>query len=208
MPKIGSVKVSYRRSLQPRQYESAEASVQLDLLFDESERPDVDEVISTELDRVQHHVEARLGIGTKTPTPPATPTNPAPAKPAAKPAASKEETSAKPAAPKAAPAPGAKPPAPKPAAAAPKPAAPVPAAAPKAAEGEAKKFTKGDMMKAISNTMTALQKKGITDGNDRINKLVAAYLPDAKPPISYARIPEDSWGDFISDVEKLKDANE
>ena len=60
MPKISEIKVSYRRSVQPKQYESAEASVLLNLIFDEGEAPDPDQIISDELDRVIGHVEGRL----------------------------------------------------------------------------------------------------------------------------------------------------
>ena len=194
MAKLGTVEVSYSRSMQPKQYESASSSVKLSLVFDESETPDVDEVITTELARCQAHVEATLGLGGATTK--ANSKKEATPKPPAKSEGSKNSDqpakSVSPSKPKTTPKP--KPPASKKV---------------KEEEEEASEpqFTNGDCMKAIAATMTALKEKGITDGSQRIQKIIKGYLPDDKPPFSHTRIPDHSLGDFISDVEKLKDVS-
>lgn len=204
MPALSEIKVHYRRSMQPRQYETAEAEASATFVFADGENADIDGVIAGELVRIKGHVEATLGLAKENPTKPAAvkKDTPAPSAPASTPASGEKPSVPGPTATK--PASPSKPSAPAKPATPPKPGAPKAAAA----EGEAPKFTKGDMMKAISNTMTALQKRGVTDGNKKISKIVAAYLPDDKPPISYARIPENSWGDFIRDVEELKNGGE
>lgn len=183
MSKLNEVRVSYRRLIQPVKYESAEASVELSMSFPEGESPDVDDVIASELRRAQAHVEVALGIDESE-----TPVTERKIVVETKPAPVQTDKKAPPK-PKASPKPK---PAPK------KEAGPV--------EEDAPQYTKGDMMKAISRTMEALQKKGVLDGSERVNKLIRAYLPDDRPPQSYARIPQHAWGDFIKDVEDLKDA--
>jgi len=177
MPKVSTITVAFGRKIQTKPYENADASVSLALAFDhEEETRDIDDEISDAMKRAVSHVETTLGIANEE--------KPAPKKEVSK----KEAPAPKKAAPKK----------PKPAAKTPEPEV--------SEEPDAPAYTKGDMMKAISGTMTALQKKGITDGSKRIETLVRGYLQDDKPPYSYARIPENSWADFIKDVEELKNA--
>lgn len=197
MPNISTIAVSYGRKIQTAPYENADASVSMTIAFDDSdEQRDIDVEIGEAMNRAVIHVEYTLGLSPSQGTRIAV----AEEKPSAKPAVEeKKKTSPKPKT-----APKAKEPAkktpPKP------PAQPKKVASEEATDNgseEVLKYKKGDLMKAIGTTMAALSKKGITDGSKRVNALVEAYGVK-----HLGEIPEDSWGDFISDVEKLQNVSE
>lgn len=173
------VTVLFRRSRQPQQYESAEASVAVKYTSQDGEDvPDLDGTIRAALDMVQGHVYERLGLKA--------------AAVKAAPAPVQEQKSAKPTKP-AKPAPVQEQKA--------EAAEEAPAATEQPAELPA--VTDGDLNKAIAQTMQRLTKAGVTNGGPRIIEKIKAYLPDGNPPFSPNRIPVTARRDFIKDLEEL-----
>lgn len=185
MPNVTSLEVSFSRTTQPRPYESVAASVRLTVAFrDEEAQRTVDEEIDDAMQRAIAHVEKTLGIAPAKKEVAVVETkgmgDAAPAKKveAAKPAPKEQKAS------------------------------PIPAPAPAeetfpAEEGSA--FTHADANAAITQAIARMQQKGVAQPAAEVKRLVASYFPEGSPPaqVTYRRIPEDSLGDFISDVSRL-----
>ena len=187
------ITVSFRRSRQPQQHESAEASVRLTLIAEDGEVvEDLDDAIADALDLVQAHVYDRLGLVTQqskrieekaeAPAKEAAPGEPKrprgrPKKEAAAPA--QEQTPAEPAQEPA--------------------AAPVQEPTPAVQPG-LPNVSDGDLVKAIGKIM---QRLGSAAG-PRVTEKIKAYLPDGNPPFSQNRIPQTARHDFLRDLEELK----
>lgn len=81
--------------------------------------------------------------------------------------------------------------------------------APKKAEKEEPKDeegpSEGDVLAAIQTAIERMQKKGVKSQGKEIEKIIRAYLPEEQdtPPYSHDRVPPHSWGDLISDFDKL-----
>lgn len=177
MSTLASIRVAYGRKMQPAPYESADASVELTLTFEPGETPDpsgrIDEAFELAVGKV--HGILNLGAPRKTQSAPAV-------------KASGDVPPAKKATP-----------------------APEPEAAPVQepdpldeidAATEVKTYTQGDLMAAITTAMERLKASGDPDARGAVAKIIAGYLPNATKP-KYADIPQTSWGDFISDLNKL-----
>lgn len=207
MPKVSTINVSFGRKIQTAPYENADASVGVTVAFDHEEtQRDIDEEISEAMDTCIAHVCRALGKEVPEWLTPKeeNPTNRDGAKkvtPAASPPADMQEnggtrpsisgqTATKPVSPS-------------------KPAAKKskvdfgPAPKKKEDTGEAPPYTSGDVMKAISGAIDRMQKKGQQGASAEVERIVRGYLPEDKPPYSHTQIPATSWGDFISDLNKL-----
>lgn len=185
MPNVTALEVSFSRTTQPRPYESVSASVRLTVAFrDEETQRTVDVEINDAMQRAIAHVEKTLGL--------------APTKKEVAVVETKGMGEA---------APAKKLEAPKPAPALAKKTAPAPE--PVAEETfpaeETSAFTYSDANAAITQAIARMQGKGEAAPAAHIKRLVAAYFPEGTPPaqVTYRRIPEDSLGDFIADVQKL-----
>lgn len=205
MSKLASVTVLYGRKVQPAPYESADAQVSLTMTFDPEETTNTDDQIAATMATAIQHVSAALnlkpGAKKQTTSKPATKANLdtggelPPAEAAANDNAPAQEQ--KPAtvskSNKKAPAreqsddPFAD-------------AAPA-AVAPKE-EPAAAAVTRGDINKGIAGAQARMKAKGQTDGSVVIKKLIAGYVVGKDNPL-LADLPETSFGDFLSDLEKL-----
>jgi len=174
---ITQIKVMYRRTKQPAPYETKEAMVELTMAIDEAKQTSIEDApVELALQRATDAVVNQLSIPEKEPAKKAAS--------ASKPKTKKVVTPAK----------------------EPAPEVKVEEPAPEEVEEkvEAPTLSQTDVRQAVSQTVERLKKAGVADAPARVNALVKAYIPNGKPPLTYTRIPADSFGDFISDLEKMK----
>jgi len=164
------IKVTFRRSRQPQQYETAEASVSLTLIAEEDEEiRDLDETIAEALDTVQAHVYSRLGLTGKVAV-----NEPRPAKEEiseAEKAPRRGRPPKKAAEEKAAPAEEEK---------------TTPAITKDNTPAQSTEISDGALTKAIGQAVKKLVDRGAPDGAKRITDLIMSYVDN--PPFSQSRI--------------------
>ena len=180
MGNITGITVRYARKVQPKQYESADAEVALTVTFEDGEADgSLENQIQAHMAIARGQVEQTLGLKSAAAPAPAKAEKPAPAKKAEKPT----------------PAPAAEAPA--------KRVDPFAksASAPKAEEPAEQKINLKTLQNACAQASQRLMSAG--KGIDELTAKIRAYLPDDKTPYTYTRIPESSWSDFLSDVDKL-----